>query len=238
MPMLSERTNPDLTGYTPAEMPNQNSRPQAVSPSTDLQPGFSSFMRCPLPPFWSTSPDSLRMFYTGGIVPQNRLFNPTAPVIGATGTTTENVSVSSSGSSGSGGSSGGNTPSTSVLQTAIMTPNLQPNGQFVSSITMSRVFGLVNVSANAACRVQFYGSASAQSSDLYRPLDVAPPAGSTVNLISDVILDTAPYVWQFQDRLGSNQDNPRMPVAYITVTNIGSMVSSITATITYAPIVS
>lgn len=56
----------------------------------DLQPGLSSFMRCPLPPIAGVSPDSLRQFYRNGQLPQRRLFS-------GSGTT---------GGSGSGGGGG------------------------------------------------------------------------------------------------------------------------------------
>jgi hypothetical protein len=72
MPTLSESLGTDTSGYTPAE----TTSPGASSPSTNLQPGYSPYIRCPIPPIWQSSPDSLRFFYSGGSVPQTRLFNP------------------------------------------------------------------------------------------------------------------------------------------------------------------
>jgi hypothetical protein len=84
--------------------------------------------------------------------------------------------------------------------------------------------------------VELYGTNFQQISDLSRALDTAPPAGSTQGIVTDVALDTAPLSWSFQNRVGANGDNPQVPNAYITVTNIGSAAVAITVSITYVPI--
>jgi len=73
MPAMNERMGVDLSKYTPATpVPSQQS---IGIPSSDLQPGYNVFQRCPIPPVWQSSPDALRQFYTGAKVPQVRLFN-------------------------------------------------------------------------------------------------------------------------------------------------------------------
>lgn len=76
MPSLSDSLNPDLSGYTPADSPGPviPARPGGT-PSSDLQAILSPFQRCPLPPFWQSSPDALRQFYRGSSTPQTRIFN-------------------------------------------------------------------------------------------------------------------------------------------------------------------
>ena len=74
MPSLADSLGQNMSNYTPV-----NSAPGTVTatpPSADQQPGLSAFTRCPLPPIWQASPDSLRSFYQAGKVPQYRLFNP------------------------------------------------------------------------------------------------------------------------------------------------------------------
>ena len=84
---------------------------------------------------------------------------------------------------------------------------------------------------------RLYGTAAQQSADAYRGLDVAPPAGTAQNMICDLVLDTAPLVWGFQDRIGSNGDNPTSSTVYITVTNLEAVTDSFTLTFGYVPLV-
>lgn len=73
MPSLSEMTNLDLGNYKPIESPI---RPTASVPTVNLEPGHNIYLRCPIPPIWTTTPDTLRQFYKNDVVPQFRLFNP------------------------------------------------------------------------------------------------------------------------------------------------------------------
>lgn len=77
MPSLAESTGLDLSsmGYSPVDGAG-SAKPSSPAPTTNLEPGYNKFLRCPIPPVWQSSPDSLRQFYNNGIVPQNRLFNP------------------------------------------------------------------------------------------------------------------------------------------------------------------
>jgi hypothetical protein len=167
------------------------------------------FVRCPLPSLWSASSDALREMYLGGKIPQFRLFNATATTGGST-TVNETVNVAASSPSG-GGSSSGTLPS---LQVVFKTPQLPPGNQFTGSVSMAAAFQLLSVAANAACRVELYGTALAQVSDLLRGVDVPPPAGTMQNLISDVALDTSPYQWAYQNRIGANADHPQTATTF------------------------
>lgn len=230
MPPLRDTVGLDLSamGYEPVE---PISGAIGSPPSTNQQPGYSPFMRCPLPPIWQASPDSLRQFYTNGVVPQNRIFNPSVNA-GNTGGSTSGESSSVSGSS----SSTTVTAKIAAVQASITTPLLLPNTKFVKSLSLSKSFQLLTVTASGAARVQLYGTATAQSADVSRAVDVPPPAGTMQNIIADVVLDTAPFAWAFQDRMGANNDTPQTSTAYITVTNLGSAATTITVTLVYVPL--
>ena len=95
---------------------------------------------------------------------------------------------------------------------------------------MANSFQLLSAAANASCRIELYGTATAQVQDLARAVDVPPPAGTMQNLISDVALDTLPFQWFYQNRIGANADSPQKPTVYITVTNIGAATTAYTLT--------
>lgn len=234
MPSLASRssTDVDLSGYVPVDKPAQ---PTVSIPSENLEPGFNPYLRCPLPPIWTTPPDTLRQFYHKNSVPQVRLFNPPSTTAGSGGgTTINNVTVSSSSAS-----SGGTTTTTtlSIKQTSLSTPSINQNDKYTGSFTLSKAFQLLTLSASAPCRVQLYTTANIQSSDSYRGLDVPPPAGSAQGIICDVALDTAPLLWNFQDRVGANGDSPNTSTIYITVTNLDTISESFTITFSYVPLV-
>jgi len=103
MPSLADSIGQDMSNYTPVS--TAVAPPTGSAPSSDQQPGFSSFTRCPLPPIWQSSPDSLRTYYQGSKVPQYRLLNPPlAPAITNNNVTTTIVNSTSS-ANGNGGSS-------------------------------------------------------------------------------------------------------------------------------------
>ena len=236
MPALADRgtESVDMSGYKPVEV----SPPSTGGiPSTNLEPGLNTFLRCPLPPIWTTPPDSLRQYYQNAVVPQVRLFNPPPVQNGSGPTTINNYGGSSSSGGGSGGGSGGTSP-IPVAQTAITTVSIGPNTSFVGSVTLSRAFQLLSVNSSAPCRVRLYGTAAAQSADSYRGLDIPLPAGTIQNVICDIVLDTSPFQWTFQDRVGANGDTPVSPTTYITVTNLDSTTDAITVSFSYVPIVS
>lgn len=232
MPGLQDALNADLSGYVAADAAPKANLP---TPNMDLQPGRSNMMRCPLPAIWQSNPDSLRSYYLKGQVPQTRLLSPVLlpPLTGNGGASTTNVSVISGGSGGGGDS--GNLPVLSK-QATIKTAVIGPNMKFVGIINITQGFQLLSVSVGSPCRVQLYGTAAAQSADLSRGLDVPPPAGTAQNIITDVVLDTLPLQWSFQDRIGANGDNPQKGAVYVTITNLDVTSDAVTLSIMYVPL--
>lgn len=227
MPTINEATGVDMSGYTPAS----SSGLPASSPSNEMQPGFNTMIRCPLPPIFQATPDSLRQFYIDGKVPQNRILSPATIVTnnGGSGTTVENATIFEGGT-------GSFTPSnpTVARNASVTTGVLGPNASFVTSLTaISRSFQLLNVTSTMAARVTLYGTAQAQTNDLSRGIDQPPAAGSTQGVITDVILDTAPYSWNFQNRIGCNGDIPQQPEVYITITNLSAAAVPLSVTLQF-----
>lgn len=236
MPTLSEASNVDLSGYSPiqagtAAVPQRYTPP--ASQTNDMQPGYNSAIRCPLPPIFQATPDSLRQFYSSS-VPQTRL-----------------LSAVTSGINGGGG--GGNAVVSSVItqssgsnpapvqlaakQVSVTTTPLGPGATFTGAFAVTtESFQLLSLTASTQARVEIYGTAFSQTADLSRAIDVPPPAGSTQNIITDVAMDTVPYAWNFQNRIGANGDNPQKPMAYVTVTNLSGAVAAITVTLQYVPL--
>lgn len=61
-----------LARFEPVEPPSHPFAPVVPLQPSPSQPGFNPMMRCPMPQITS-SPDSLRQFYIGGVVPQTRI---------------------------------------------------------------------------------------------------------------------------------------------------------------------
>lgn len=234
MPSLSDARNADLTGYAPAS----GAAPAPPPPAGNLQPNLNAMLRCPLPPIWQTSPDSLRQFYLGGQVPQARLLSPAnAPLSSGSSTTTNSASVTTVIVNGSQAS----TPSSvasgiGIQQSVAITEVLGPGGSYRSSIPMAKGFQLLGISTSAPARVQLYGSAGAQSADAYRAVDTPPPAGTGQGIICDVVLDTAPFQWAFQNRVGANNESPTTTSVYVTLTNLDTTSDNLTLTVVYVPL--
>lgn len=231
MPTIAEATNRNLAGYTPAQRP---ASPEAsLPPAMGLEPVMSTMMRCPLPPIFQAAPDSLRQFYQGGKVPQNRFLSPVVNGI-AGGSSGGNAVVTTVNQSGSGT----NPPpvQTVAKNVAITTTVLGPGAVFQGTLAVSRSYQLLSVQSSVPARVELYGTNFQQIADLSRALDTAPPAGSTQGIVTDVALDTAPLSWSFQNRVGANGDSPQAPNAYITITNLSGAAVAVTVNITYVPI--
>ena len=223
MPSLSD----SLVSTAEAQPVESVSRINAAAPNADSQPIRGTMMRCPLPPLFQPSPDSLRSYYRNGVVPQFRIFTPPATQSAGTSTTTSTAVIS-------GSSGGGSTPAVIVASIAtVKTGVLNPGQSFTGTLSISKSFQLLSLSASGAIRFELYGTAAAQTSDAGRALDVPPAAGTTQNIICDVALDTAPYQWVYQNRVGANGDSPQVGTAYVTVTNIGTSSVAMTATLTY-----
>jgi hypothetical protein len=242
MPALSEIASPsslrDASRIAATALPIANS--PVAAPPVSTQPGLNPVLRCPIPPIWQTTPDSLRQFYNTGGVPQMRMFTP--PINSSTSGTVinnnyaSNIASVASGGGGGGGGGGGSTTTLSVSQTVMQTTLMPPGRTFVGSLTMSRVFQLLSVATNGACRMQLYGTALAQTGDFARDMDVPLQAGVVQDVITDLVLDTSPYQWDFQDRVGANNDSPPTSRVYITITNLSVAPATVTITLSYVVI--
>jgi hypothetical protein len=232
MPSIKDATtSSNLAGYVPVTASPQASLP----PVQGLEPTLNTMIRCPLPPIFQSNPDNLRQYYQGGKVPQNRLLSAVTTTISSSGGSgnaeVANVSVSQSG---------GVVPPPAVIvakQAVITTSVMGPGAQFIGTLpNIGRTYQLLSVTSNTAARVQIYGTSFAQTADLSRALDQPPAAGSTQNIVTDIALDTAPFSWAFQDRVGANGENPQTPASYMTITNLSAAAVAITVTLNYVPI--
>lgn len=238
MPSIKDATmsNVDMTGYSPSTP----STPQTAPSMADQEPGRNTMIRCPMPPIWQASPDSLRQFYIDNKVPQARILTPIPS------STQGNVTVNETAY---GGYSGGGsvvpivppTPPTppskiTLAQAVVKTPQLPPGIQYAGPVSLSQSFQLVSIATGSPCRVQLYGSAQAQAQDYARGLDVPPAAGTAQGIIFDAVLDTSPYQWVFQNATGANTEEPQSAFAYVTVTNLDQTSDFITLTIQYVPL--
>lgn len=227
MPSLQDAVGQDKSGYVVAKAPPTNSLPAIQG----MEPTLNTMIRCPLPPIFQATPDSLRQFYQSS-VPQFRLLSPVTQTIGSGGGSGGTAVVTTAVIQGGGS----NPPPPAILaqQAVITTPILGPGANFQTAVTkMSRSFQLLNVTSSVAARVEIYGTASAQLADISRGLDQPPPAGSTQGLITDVALDTSPFSWNFQNRIGANGDVPQNPEAFFTITNLSGAAVSVTVTVQF-----
>lgn len=231
MPSIKDSLGQDLSAYSPVE----KSSIQAALPPTQIQePVLNTMIRCPLPTLFQVSPDNLRQFYQAGQVPQIRIFAPSsglAPSSGGNG----NVSVTSSSSSG-GGSVTPSMPATSQSISINTGSTIGPNGTYTGTMLVSKSFQLLSIATSSPARVQLYGTLQAQLGDATRGLDVPPPAGTAQNIICDVVLDTRPLQWSFQDRVGANADSPQTTFIYVRLTNLDVSSDVITLTLVYVPL--
>lgn len=233
MATLKEATNVDLSGYEPVE---RISAGLGLPQFPEGQPTKNPFLRCPMPPV-AITPDSLRQYYTGGQIPQFRILTPANN--NGNGGNSGGTAVIGGGSTATVAPAAGTTPAPAVVaatSVSFTTPTLNPGNAYQAILPMSKSFQLLQLSASNACRVEVYGNGTAQNNDSGRALDAAPLPGSQQDLITDVVLDTVPYKWTFQNRVGANSDSPQQSLIYITVSNIDVSSTTITITLFYVPL--
>ncbi len=229
MPALKER----LRSQTPEGYAEQATVPKTPpAPPEQKSLGADPMIRCPLPPF-NAGPDTLRQFDQNGKIPARRVI-PLPAMTGINGAIniTNNTSVISQGGGGSG-----NVPVTVAAKTMTITvPILLPGDAATLTVTVTAVAVLMILGSSAPCEVRIYGDANTQASDLPRLTDTAPPFEVTQGLTTDVVLDTSPLRYNWQNRLFVNQDAPITKNMYVTVINptMGAVTPSIT--ITYLPL--
>lgn len=230
MPSLNEtlrETSPN--GYSPA--PEKPSLPASVimpGKAGNFTPNLS--IRCPLPPF-NIGPDTLRQFdQSEGISPKRRVIPlPVQSLVGGGGTVVNNTVINSS--------SGGGSSTTLTAKTVTYTSPLLNVGDFNAQVlTMAKSYQLISVSANSPCEMRLYGSANSQAADASRLTDSPLAAELFNNLVTDVVFDTTPYIWEWQNRVGVNTDSPQDTQGFITVFNTGSSPAQIQLTIVFLPL--
>jgi hypothetical protein len=236
MPSIKDSVAADTSRYEPVDTAVGIGGRAGFPPVIEGQPTLNPFLRCPMPPI-SVTPDSLRQYYSGGQIPQFRVLTPPNSSSGAgrgSGTIIINNNAASTAVSTS--STSGGSATLSPVLTSTTTPVLGIDGIFVGTIPISKSFQLISLTASSPCRVEIYGSAQSRTLDAGRGLDIAPLPGTQQNLITDVVLDTSPLTWSWQNRVGANADSPQSPLAYVTITNIGAGSVPITISVVYIPL--
>ena len=230
MPPIASLQNLDLSGFT-RELPSPPASTQQLE--QPLLPTRSPLLRFSAPYLAGTLPssDTLTGFHLGGQIPQWRIPVPPPILTGNVATSTATTTVIA----GSSTSTTTNLPAKSAT-TSVTTPTLSPAGQFTGVLTMAKAFIVLSVSVNAAARVRLYSTASAQTTDLSRPITQGAGFGTEQGIIGDMVLDTAPVVWQAIDMVGTNGNSPQTTTAYITVDNLGASSSAINVGIVFVPL--
>jgi hypothetical protein len=262
---LNEKGRPELRS-TEVESTPYYMEAEVNSPMIDLQPGESYAMdtnwwptradgqpranpalRFALPPF-GADVDSLRQF-EGATHPQIRLipvplpysFNPSpgtsgpslsAAAVSLQFTNVFQIATTALANSKLALAGGGFAPVTVPLVTGAIVAG----DSFVGSVQMARSFQLLSLTADTQCEIRIYGTALAQSFDNARAADDPVPAEITSDIISSVSLDTAPFAWGFQNRIGANQDTPQAKTIYVSVFNTDVDVANINISISYLPL--
>ena len=235
MPSLQDTLRKDgPSGYAPMPASPQEVAPLPAPvslPGQDNTFKVNPWIRTPLPPI-NAGPDTLRQFNDGNTnVPHRRVLPlPATTGLGGSVVNTTNVTVT-------GASSSGTTTGIAAQSISITTPLLgSRNTVYLAPNVKSKSFQLVSCVANGACEVRIYGSASAMSIDAARAIDAPLPAELANGLVSDIVLDTSPFKWNWQNRVGVNDDSPQTTVAYIAITNLSSFTTQIQVTITAIPL--
>lgn len=194
--------------------------------------GANAFIRCPLPPF-NVSPDTLRQFNENGKVPTRRVIPlPVASQAGGNTTVINNTEVTTSTTSASGNA-------TVVVSAKTVTLNLNPmspGDAVMATLSVAAVAVLITVGSSDSCEIRIYGDTVSQSLDVSRSTDTAPAFEITTGLVTDVVLDTTPLQWNWQNRIFINQDAPATTNLYVTVLNPTLNTVTPSVTITYLPL--
>jgi hypothetical protein len=231
MPPLKQMLRPGgetLQGFAAAENPPKS--PPSV-PNT-VTSGANPYIRCPIPPL-NIDPDTLRQFNQNGKTPTRRVIPLPISTVGGGGSVT-NTTVINEGSS----SSGSSTTKLVSASVALSVPSLTPGQVFVATVTMAKSFQLLQITSTQAVEVRVYSNSSAQSSDRVRITDAPVPFEVFPGIITDIVFDTAPYIWNWQNRIGANASSPQTTSIYVTVINPSQLtgVPAATISIQYLPL--
>ncbi len=233
MPPLNQMIRRDSPkGFAAVENPPDNA--PVNQPGRAL--GGNAFIRCPLPPFNATV-DTLRQFNESGKTPTRRVIPLPVVTSASGGGSVTNTTVINQG----GGGSGGSTVVPTKLVSAAVTLNvsaLTPGGIFMATVTMAKSFQLLQLTSSAPLEIRMYGDAITQGGDVPRATDTAVPFETVPGIITDIVFDTAPFQWNWQNRIGANADPVQNTNIYVTVINPSQIVGSASAilSIQYLPL--
>lgn len=221
MPTIKERMN-KLVGFEAAESP------QPVSPMSRPTMGPNPYIRCPIPPI-NTGTDTLRQFDESGNIPTRRVLPlPIATVAGGNTVVNQTSTSSASGSS----SSSSTVATLTATSVTINVPALTVSGAYRASVSVAKALQLIQVVASAPVEVRLYGSSITQGGDASRLTDTPPAFETQAGLVTDIVFDSAPYNWTWQNRVVANADSPQTSNLYITVVNPSSLLGLSASTVT------
>ena len=181
MPTLNDSINIPLTGYQPVQ---SGTNPLAATNETDLQPGLSGFSRGPLPVVSNSSPDSLRTFYVGSKLPQNRVYNvtPVTPSV----TTVNNVTNTTV------------TPTVSQSPTTGFTSGSNSNGYWAQDPTgLIRQWGTCANTGPGSTSTQTFPKPFSSSTDIVVIIGQVRPTGQNTSLASVIPSSVTASTFQF-----------------------------------------
>jgi hypothetical protein len=229
MPPLNQR----LRSMSPEGYAAQEQMPDALpklkNPGRVL--GANPFIRCPLPPF-NSSPDALRQFEENGKVPARRVIPLPISAVAGSSVVNNNTTVTNNSSSSSGSATASVVAKTATLNG----PALAPGDAATATVTVAKVAVLLILGSSDLCEVRIYGDPLTQAADISRATDLAPAFETMSGLVTDVVFDTPPLLWNCQNRVFVNQDSPATTNLYITlINNTGGTVTP-SVTITYLPL--
>jgi hypothetical protein len=200
----------------------------------EMTVGGNPYIRCSLPPL-NAVPDTLRQFSENGQTPTRRVIPLPISTVAGSSKITYNVTAPSS-------SSGSVTPATFKLSEKTVTvdiPSIIPGGNYQTQVKMSTTFQLISLTATQPVEVRVYSDARTQGADVVRPTDSPVPFEVLPGVITDVVFDTAPFSWNWQNRIGANSDPIQTATVYVTVVNPSSVgVPPSTLQISFVPLVS
>jgi hypothetical protein len=231
MPALADTLRKDSpVGFVPT-IPPLVTQPVTIPGQTNSFK-VNPWIRSPLPPI-NAGPDTLRQFNDGDAnIPRRRVLPlPTNNGLGG-GSTVTNTTIVQAPSSGG-------TSSTALTAKTVtyVSPFLNTGSTSFSTLNLTaKSFQLISMTATGPCEVRIYGSAIAMAIDASRTMDAPPAAEYANNIITDIVLDTAPYIWNWQNRVGANSNTPQTSTAYIAVTNLSGGPTAVQINLTLLPL--
>jgi hypothetical protein len=235
MPPLNKMSNLNLSNYAPASISDQARVGFARPPVPAVQqPNFKSnpYIRTPLPPF-NSSVDVLRQFPETGQIPTMRAIPLPVIASGGTGSQTSHVDLLASAASSSSSSGSSLTPQNVV----ITYPFLATGQAFQGTVAMAISFQLLGLAGSNSGELRLYSNSAYQTLDLGRPTDDSPSYEVSPGLISDVVFDTPPYQWVYNNQVGANADTTPDSTIYFTVINPSQVaLSGGSFTVTFLPL--